>query len=78
MKDVVHTMKQDKIDRISELTRISRQRPLTPAEQEERTQLRREYLDAVRASLSTQLDHTILVDEQGNQTPVRRKNTKNS
>ena len=37
-------MEQAKMDRISELTRISRERELTNAERSERERLRAEYL----------------------------------
>ena len=38
-------MEHEKVERISELTRISRERELTPEEQAERAALRKEYLD---------------------------------
>ena len=44
-------MEHEKIERISELTRLSRERALTEAEQTERAALRREYLEA-RARLA--------------------------
>ena len=46
-------MEQSKIDRISQLTRIARQRELTEEEQQERQALRREYIDSVKQSLDT-------------------------
>lgn len=49
-------MDQKKLDRISELTRISRQRELTAEEQQERTQLRNEYRRAFVGNLEAQLD----------------------
>lgn len=48
-------MEQKKIDRINELAHLSKERPLTPEEKEEQQALRREYLDAIRASLLSQL-----------------------
>ncbi len=47
---------KEKIDRISELTRISRERKLTDAEQEERQRLRAEYLEAIRTNFRGTLD----------------------
>ena len=44
-------MEKTKIDRINELGRISKVRPLTDAEREEQAQLRAEYLAEVRAQL---------------------------
>ena len=42
-------MEHEKIERISELTRLSRERELTHEELVEREALRREYLDGFRA-----------------------------
>lgn len=66
-------MEQSRIDRISELTRISRQRALTAAEQAERHALRAEYVAAVRTSLQSQLDNTFIVDEKGEKRPLNKK-----
>ena len=44
-------MEQNKIDRINELARISKQRELTEAEREEQKALRAEYLEYVRSQL---------------------------
>ncbi|MBQ9551193.1 MAG: DUF896 domain-containing protein [Clostridia bacterium] len=66
-------MKQEEFDRISELTRLSRERPLTAQEQEERAELRRRYIDSFKASLVSQLETTYIVDEKGNKTKVQRK-----
>lgn len=60
-------MEQKRIDRISALTRISRTRDLTEAEQAEREELRSEYRAAVRASLEGHLENTYLVDDKGTQ-----------
>lgn len=68
-------MEQSRIDRISELTRIARQRQLTEAEQQERQALRREYIESVKQSLVGQLENTVIVDPQGNRRPLRPQNT---
>ncbi|MBQ7976113.1 MAG: DUF896 domain-containing protein [Clostridia bacterium] len=49
-------MDQIKIDRISELTRISRERELTDAEQKERAALRAEYIEAIKANFRGTLE----------------------
>ncbi len=67
-------MEQRRIDRISELTRISRVRPLTKEELGERAELRAEYIASVKASLQGQLDSTYLVDEHGEKHPLPKKN----
>ena len=67
-------MDQGKIDRINELARKARTpEGLTQSETEERAALRREYIDSVLGNLTSQLDRTYLVDEQGKQRKLRRK-----
>ncbi|MBQ3090396.1 MAG: DUF896 domain-containing protein [Oscillospiraceae bacterium] len=66
-------MEQKKIDRINELARKAKTVGLTPEEIAERDVLRREYIDAVKASLVGQLENTYLVDERGNKRPLRKK-----
>lgn len=66
-------MEQAKKDRISELTRISRERELTAEEQEERQALRQEYLQSWRESVIGTLENTYLVDENGNKTKLPKK-----
>ncbi len=66
-------MEQKKIDRINELARLAKERELTPAEQEERQILRREYIDSFKASLVGTLENTYIVDEKGNKKKVERR-----
>ncbi len=66
-------MDQKRIDRISELTRISRERPLTPEELAERAALRAEYIASVKQSLTAQLENTYLVDDRGAKRPLPKK-----
>ena len=51
-------MEQVKLDRLSELTHISRERELTEAEKRERETLRNEYRAAVTGNLRAQLTET--------------------
>lgn len=67
-------MKQEKIDRISELTRISRERELTPEEQKERQALREEYLQAFRSNMKSILDNTTVKRPDGTLHPLKEKN----
>ncbi|MBR3843966.1 MAG: DUF896 domain-containing protein, partial [Clostridia bacterium] len=53
-------MDEKKIERINELSRLAKERELTPAEQEERAVLRREYIDSFKASLRGTLDNTYI------------------
>ena len=67
-------MEQKKIDRINELASKKKTEGLTPAELEEQAALRAEYIAGFRASLTAQLDNTVIVDKDGNRTKVERKN----
>ena len=67
-------MEQRKIDRINELARKKKTQGLTPEELEEQAALRAEYIAGFRASLTAQLDNTVIVDKDGNRTKVERKN----
>lgn len=67
-------MEQYKIDRINELAHKVRDGiVLTAEEAAERERLRREYIDSVKQSLAGQLEHTYLVDEQGNKRKLTTK-----
>ena len=69
-------MEQTRIDRLNELARIAKTRALTPEEHAERSQLRNEYLAAVRLNLQAQLDNTYVVDAHGEKHKLRRKDGK--
>ncbi|MBR5773901.1 MAG: DUF896 domain-containing protein [Clostridia bacterium] len=70
-------MDQKKIDRINELARKARTpEGLTEEEAQEREVLRREYIESFKRSLTSQLDNTYIVDEQGNKTALRGKKKK--
>lgn len=64
-------MEKRNTDRISELTRISRERELTPEEQAERQQLRQNYLKAFRGQFRTQLDNTVVEYPDGSRASLR-------
>lgn len=67
-------MKQEKIDRINFLARKSRTpEGLTQEEKDEQQILRREYIDSFKMSLTSQLDNTYIVDENGNKKKVQKK-----
>lgn len=67
-------MKQEKIDRISELTRLSRERELTPEEQKERQALREEYLQAICGNMRSVLENTTIKSPDGTLHPLKGKN----
>lgn len=56
---------QDKIDRINALARKAKAEGLTDAEKEEQQVLRREYIEAYKASLHAQLESTVVVRPDG-------------
>lgn len=59
-------MTEEKIRRISELAQKSRtDAGLTEEEKAEQAALRREYIDAMKQSLKTQLDNTVVIDPDG-------------
>ena len=67
-------MDQKQIDRINELARKAKTpEGLTEWEQAEQAALRREYIDAVLGNLSTQLDHTYVVDQEGHKRKLEKK-----
>ena len=66
-------MTQEKIDRINELARAKKVRILTPDEAAEQAALRKEYLEEWRKSVIDTLEHTYVVDEQGNKRPLQKK-----
>ena len=66
-------MEHEKIERINELTRLSRERELTPEEQTERAALRKEYLDGFRENMRAVLDSIRIQEEDGSLTPIKPK-----
>ena len=66
-------MEQYKIDRINVLAKKSKTEGLTEEEKQEQAILRREYIDAVKASLCANLDNTYVVDEKGNKRKLGKK-----
>ena len=68
-------MTDEKIRRINALAKKSREEGLTPAEIEEQKILRAEYIAGFRASLTAQLDNTVIVEPDGTRVRPKRKNT---
>ena len=69
-------MDHAKIERISELTRISRERELTHEELAEREALRREYLDGFRQNMQAVLENVRLKRPDGSLEPLQKKRDK--
>ena len=66
-------MQDEKIRRINELAKKSREEGLTPEELQEQQTLRAEYVASFRASLKAQLDNTVIVDADGNRVRPKPK-----
>ena len=69
-------MEHEKIERISELTRLSRERELTHEELVEREALRREYLDGFRKNMQAVLESVRLKRPDGSLEPLQKKEDK--
>ena len=66
-------MEKEKMERISELTRLSRERELTPDELTERAALRAEYIQDWRKSTINVLENAYIVEEKGNKRKLGKK-----
>ena len=66
-------MTKEKMDRISELTRISRERELTEAEKTERQALREEYLAEWRRGTLETLESLRIENPDGTIVPLKMK-----
>ena len=69
-------MEQKKIDRINELSRLTRERELTNEEKADREVLRREYIDSFKASLIGQLENTSILYPDGTKKKITAKDDK--
>ena len=66
-------MTEERIARLNELARKKKTIALTEEEMVEQAMLRQEYLAAIRASLTAQLDNVYYVDDQGNEQKLKKK-----
>ena len=66
-------MEQKKIDRINQLAKKQKEVGLTEEEKNEQYILRREYIDAFKKSLVSQLENTYIVNPDGTKKKVKRK-----
>ena len=67
-------MTQEKINRIHELAKKQKTVGLTEEEKQEQFALRREYIDAFKQSLVSQLENTYIVNPDGTKKKVTAKN----
>lgn len=66
-------MLQEKLDRINELARLSRERTLTEAEKAEQAALRQEYIREWRQGAIQVLENTYIVDKNGVKHKLKKK-----
>lgn len=66
-------MDQKKVDRINELARKQKAEGLTDAEKAEQAALRREYIEAYKQSLISQLDNMYILEPDGTKHKVTKK-----
>ncbi len=63
----------ERLKRINELAKKAKTVGLTDEEKTERDKLRKEYLLDFRKKVRAQIERIEFVDENGNRTPVKRK-----
>ena len=66
-------MEQSKIDRINELARIAKERPLTEEELSEQAALRQEYLAEYRENMKAMLDSLVIQEEDGTRHALKQR-----
>ena len=66
-------MVQSKLDRINELSRISRERALTEDEKQEQALLRKEYIEEFRRATIETLENTYIVTPNGEKHKLPKK-----
>ena len=66
-------MEKEKLDRINELARKSKETPLTDEEFAEQQALRQEYLREIRWSFGAMLDHTVIQYPDGTRKSLKKE-----
>ena len=65
-------MEKVKLDRINELARVSKERPLTDIEKQEQAALRQEYINEIRLSFGAMLDNTVIQYPDGSRKSLKK------
>ncbi|MBE5814440.1 MAG: DUF896 domain-containing protein [Clostridiales bacterium] len=71
-------MEKEKIDRINELARIKKIRPLTESELKEQQALRKEYIQGFRENMEAILQGVTIQEADGSRHPLQKKEDKHS
>ena len=66
-------MATERLKRINELAKLAKERGLTPAEREEQSRLRQEYLAAFRKNFLAQMDNVYLQEPDGTEHKLGKK-----
>lgn len=65
-------MEKEKLNRINELARISKERTLTDNEKKEQAELRQEYINEIRLSFGAMLDNTVIQYPDGTRKSLKK------
>ena len=65
-------MEKEKLNRINELARLSKERALTEEEKAEQTALRQEYINEIRLSFGAMLDNTVIQYPDGTKKSLKK------
>lgn len=65
-------MERKKLDRINELAKIKKERPLTTEEEAEKAELYKEYISEIRASFGATLDNTVIRRPDGSEERLKK------
>ena len=66
-------MSQTRLERINQLAHKQKTIGLTPEEEKEQDRLRSEYLEAVKKNIIMQLDNTYIVESDGTERKLKKK-----
>ena len=65
-------MEKEKLNRINELARLSKERTLTEDEKTEQAALRQEYINEIRLSFGAMLDNTVIQYPDGSRKSLKK------
>ena len=67
-------MEKEKLNRINELAKTKKERPLTTEEEAEKAVLYKQYIDEIRASFGATLDNTVIRRPDGTEERLKKGN----
>ena len=70
-------MEKEKLNRINELAKLSKERALTEEEKTEQAALRQEYINEIRLSFGAMLDNTVIQYPDGTRKALKKDDSKN-